>query len=473
MNIKKMVLFASGPISAAILGLFIVPVSTWYFSSDNIGRLAMYQMIANFSIVLFGLGLDQGFVREFHETKEEFRTSLFKTVILTVIFVLLAVILISFTLPWNIAHLITGIDSNKITLLILLGISLAFVVRFLALILRMQERALAYSISQILPKALFLLLLIGFLVLNVPNDFESLILAQITGVAATLIILLVINRLYLFQLTNANYDLGLLKSMLSYTLPLIVSGMLFWALTATDKFFLRTISGFEELGIYSVAFSFAGAALILQSIFSTIWAPQVYKWASEGDSVDKVKSVSCYLSITIIVLWTILGMTTWLVKYLIPENYSDVDTLILAIVAYPLLYTLSEATAVGINITRKTVLTLIATAIALLSNIAGNYLLVPNYGAQGAAISTSVSFALFFIIKTELSIRVWAKIERSRSYSLILGLLSLAILFNFEKEIPVYLRVSIYTCFLFLSIIIFKKEALTLLRAVFKRVSKS
>jgi O-antigen/teichoic acid export membrane protein len=46
---------------------------------------------------------------------------------------------------------------------------------------------------------------------------------------------------------------------------------------------------FEELGVCSVAISFAVAAVILQSIFSTVWAPTVSKWA--GNSVALAEKI--------------------------------------------------------------------------------------------------------------------------------------------------------------------------------------
>lgn len=55
--------------------------------------------------------------------------------------------------------------------------------------------------------------------------------------------------------------------------------------------------------------------------------------------------------------------------------------LILCLIAYPLLYTLSEATGVGISVTRKTVYSLYAPLIALGVNV--SLILIPVYGASG------------------------------------------------------------------------------------------
>ena len=68
---------------------------------------------------------------------------------------------------------------------------------------------------------------------------------------------------------------------LRYGLPLAFGNLAYWGLTSIDRFVLKNISGLDELGIYSMAVSFGAVALIFQSVFSTIWAPLVFKWVEE------------------------------------------------------------------------------------------------------------------------------------------------------------------------------------------------
>ena len=69
MKIQKIIHFAVGPIGAAILGLLTTPLLTWFFSVEDIGRYSILQIVISFSTILFSLGLDQAFVRDFHEQK--------------------------------------------------------------------------------------------------------------------------------------------------------------------------------------------------------------------------------------------------------------------------------------------------------------------------------------------------------------------------------------------------------------------
>ncbi|MFA9352899.1 polysaccharide biosynthesis C-terminal domain-containing protein, partial [Escherichia coli] len=87
------------------------------------------------------------------------------------------------------------------------------------------------------------------------------------------------------------------------------------------------------------------------------------------------------------------------------------------------LYTLSEVTAVGSAISRRTIFSMLASVVAMLCNLAGNYLLVPHYGASGAATSTLLAFIVFYVLRTEFSKRVWRGIATRKTY-LILTILT-------------------------------------------------
>ena len=214
--------------------------------------------------------------------------------------------------------------------------------------------------------------------------------------------------------------------MLTYGAPLILGGAAFWGLTAVDKMFLRNMSSFEELGTYSIAVSFAAAATILQSIFSTVWAPTVYKWASTGRDLGKVQEVTQYVLLVVLVLFCLAGTFSWMIDFLLPDSYSSVKYIMVSCLGYPLLYTLSETTVVGINVAKKTIYAMVASIIALIINLIGNYLLIPRFGAAGAAVSTSLAFWVFFFLRTEFSIKVWENIPRFRLYLSTLIMVSIA-----------------------------------------------
>ena len=77
MTRNKILGYAIGPIGAALMGFITLPVITWFYSVEDIGRISMLQVVASFSALLFCLGLDQAYVREYHGHK--IKPQLFKS----------------------------------------------------------------------------------------------------------------------------------------------------------------------------------------------------------------------------------------------------------------------------------------------------------------------------------------------------------------------------------------------------------
>ena len=73
MNIRTILQFTIGPMGVAFLGLITLPLMTWMVSVDSIGKLSMLQVTVSFSVLFFSLGLDQAFIREYHEANQQER----------------------------------------------------------------------------------------------------------------------------------------------------------------------------------------------------------------------------------------------------------------------------------------------------------------------------------------------------------------------------------------------------------------
>lgn len=406
--------FAIGPIGAALLGLISVPIMSWYFSVEDIGRLAMLQLTTSFGILLFSLGLDQAFVREFHESTNV-PGLLINTLAPGCLLLGLFLGACSFQAE-AVAEKIFGLQSLHLGYLALLCIFSAFLTRFLSLILRMQNRGISYSVALLFPKIVFLLIVSLYIFFDYEITTLQAISSHALSTVAVFLFLVWVTRDTWLLAIKQRIDIGQLRKMFAYSVHLIFSGLAYWGLVSVDRYFLQMFSGYEELGVYSVATNFAALGLIFQGIFTTIWAPVVYKWVSEGEDISKIEKVIHYVLFLIVLLFALTGMFSWVIDFILPDSFGEVRYLVVACLGFPLLYTLSEATSVGTGITRKTIYALLATLISLSFNFIGSYILIPLYGAKGAAISTCVAFWIFFVLRTEFSMYVWQSIPRFSIY---------------------------------------------------------
>lgn len=415
MNLKQVVLFAVGPIGATLLGFVTLPLITWFFEQGDVGRIAMLQLTISCSVLLLSLGLDQAYVREFHEADSQ--ASILKHALVPGLVLLLIAAVVALFLQSSVANWLFGEPEWYLSFLVVISVCASFISRFLSLVLRMKEQGLAFSMSQVLPKLFLIFIIFGYVFVDADKNLINLVVAYTLSLSLVCVIYTWNTRKDWMAALQSKFRFERLKKMFAYGGPLILGSLAFWGLTAVDKIFLRSLNGFEELAIYSVSISFAAAAIILQSVFSTVWAPTVYKWASKGEGAERVRQVSRYMLAIIVMLFAVTGLFSWIITYFLPTNYRPVQWVVVSCIGFPLLYTLSETTVVGIGISRRSWLSMVASTGALAFNVLGNWILVPKYGAAGAAVSTCAAFWLFFVLRTELSIYAWQPIPRTLLYT--------------------------------------------------------
>ena len=424
----------------------------------------MLQVTIGFSTLLFSLGLDQAYVREFHEVTD--KPSLLKRALLPGLILLATTLLTLLMFGSTLASWLFEIPEWHLSLLASTALLAAFISRFLSLVLRMNEQGLAYSMSQLLPKLLLLAVIGTYVVVGAEKSLTNLVIANTSALVFVCIVFAYNTRREWLASVTASLDTQHLKHMLRFGLPLILGGIAFWGLTAIDKIFLRTLASFEELGLYSVAVSFAAAATILQSVFSTVWAPTVYKWASTGRGLDNINKVSRYILALVVLGFSIAGLMSWVVTIFLPNDYSAVQWIVVSCVGFPLLYTLSETTVMGIGITKRSSFSMAASALAFCVNLVGNWFLVPKFGASGAAVSTCISFLVFFVLRTEFSIYVWRPIPRMLLYTYTGVIVAGASIFTLWGEL-LGIWMSVFWLFVLGSCFwVFRKEALEVLRLI-------
>lgn len=80
MDTKEILGYAAGSIGSAVLAVIILPLLSWYFPADDIGRIVLMQTAAGLTVSVLCLGLDQAYVREYYAAAD--KDTLFKTLFL-------------------------------------------------------------------------------------------------------------------------------------------------------------------------------------------------------------------------------------------------------------------------------------------------------------------------------------------------------------------------------------------------------
>jgi O-antigen/teichoic acid export membrane protein len=454
---QQILRFSVGPPLAALLGFVALPITARIFPVADVGRINIFNTFLSLSLMFLLLGMDQAYVREYHETDS--KQALFKECFLPGLLLLLLCSLLLFPSSAMMARWLYGEARPGLFLLSLLAVLFAYSGRFLSLIVRMQERGLAYSLSQVLPKLATVVLLVSYFMVKFPPTFTSLLTLNIVGLLLVVMVFGWNTRKEWLASHAARMDSRRLKTMLGYALPLVPAGVVYWGLAASSTIALRIYSGFSELGIYAMAMSIAGVGAIFQSVFATIWMPTVYKWNASGIDIDKkVERVRDALLSVVVMVFVLAGCFSWLLEYLLPSAYSQVKYIVICCLAQPLLFTLSESTVVGINLTRKTHYGLLACLLALIASVAVNIALVPAYGARGAAVAQAAGFFVFLVARTEASARLWRAGPRKKFYlSVLVIVCGAALTALYGAALPVHYSIA-WAALVPLVLVVFRHE---------------
>lgn len=468
MNFEKIFSYALGPILGGILSFITLPMVTWYFSPQDVGRMALFQIFISFSVMILSLGMHQAFVREYNTIDNK------STLLIAAIFPsnIIFLILIStyYFIPISISNILFDIDSSKISTGAFIVVFSAVTVNFLSHLLRMQERGYSYSLSIVIPKLALLVVIIISTKIFVALDFQILMLAYVIAYAISFITLSSLTKNVIFNINE--FDVKLLKRMLIFGIPLVAGGIAYWALTAIDRVLLKEFSTFKELAIYGVASSIAGVAVLLGGIFSSIWHPLVYRWVDEGIEVCKVERTIECLALIVALVWALISALSWVVEFFLPNEYKGISYIVIACVASPFLFLLSETTVIGIGISRKSIYSMYASIVAFLINLLLNYLFIPSMGAKGAALSSAAAFLVFFALRTEFSCFLWESISRIKIYSFVFIYL-IATFFTVLTELNPIECVLIWVLVLLIVIIIYRKRLMLEFKLISEKRNRS
>lgn len=411
MNRRQILGFAAGPLGAGLLSAVSLPLMTWIFPPDMIGRLSMLQVATSLFTLLCCLGLDQAYVREFHESPD--RPALFLNAVLPglcLLVVFLVVLMVAS--PSLLSSFLFNVHSIPFSIGVVLCLVAVFLSRFLSLILRMQDRGLAFSMSQLFSKMVLLLIVLGYVVFATSRTFTMLLTAQVSAFLMTFAVFAWNTRRDWWPAIHSRLEPVQIAGLLGFGWPLVFGGVASWGLSAMDRVFLRSMSTYDELAVYSVASSIASAVTVFAGIFNIIWSPMVYRWVADKADMKRVDAIASQMTLVVFLIVCFTGGSSWILSYLLPPTYAKVPYIVVGCIVSPLLYTLSEVTGIGIAVTRKTTYSLFASLGAVVLNIFLCYLLVPHNGANGAMIASVCAFGLFFILRTEFSAALWCSTRR-------------------------------------------------------------
>ncbi|MDU5108193.1 oligosaccharide flippase family protein [Clostridium sp.] len=397
---KKFMEFAIGNGLTMIVGLLSTIIVSRMILPYEKGRADIFITYTSLMVLILTMGIDQAYVRYFNEENENSRGKLLRNsvkipIILNLIFSI--IILIFYKI---ISKYMVGEISFLLIVLFAIHSFFSIINNFAMMNVRMKQKAKTYSILGITNKAAFIMLIV-ILYYMFKDNYITLVLATVLANIIATLLAIFIEREDWLNFDNS-YELNTTtKDLVRYGSPFIFSMAITWIFQSIDRISIQLLSNYTELGLYGGAMNIIAILNAVQWAFTTFWVPVAYdKYSKEPEDVSFFSNISEIVSFVMFICAIILIATKDVLIMILGKGYEGAQFIFPFLVLMPIMYTISETTVLGVNFKEKTKYHVYIASFSAIFNILGNFILVPKYGARGAAISTGLAYVIFFISRT-------------------------------------------------------------------------
>jgi O-antigen/teichoic acid export membrane protein len=449
----------------------LVPLYTRVLHPADYGKLELVYLVGSILALFYGLRVENGYNRIFFYNKDSyFRKKLFSTgQIFNLFCALVFAILMLMNARWVAEKIFNFSEGEFFLQLIVIGSIIEVMKHIPFNNIRIRQKAKTY-VSVSLFNLVIITSLTVYFVAIVREGVAGVLYAKIIGGSLTLALL--------YYITRHEYRIGFsfsqLKLMLGFSVFLIPSGLSALILNMSNRYFLQEYQTLEDVGLFSLGAKISGVIpFLFTEPVKKAFGPYLFE---QIDNPEKCKrtlsdfSRFFFAGLAFIALTISLFSREVIMKMADPSYADSYDVVFILSISF-LFLGLSQILAMGINITRKTWLTMIIWIISALVNIGLNVLLVPIYGRMGAAIATLISV---IIISFLYFLAIYKIFPVSFEYKIFFEIIFLLIVFyyvgtfiiNISLFIDVILKLLLILFFGFILFYtgIFKKEELKFVR---------
>lgn len=204
-----------------------------------------------------------------------------------------------------------------------------------------------------------------------------------------------------------------IREVAAYAVPLLLVGMGLVILIEIDTFMLGVLSSKDEVAMYNIGKSLnSKAAHINYSIAVGAMTPfAIIDRASHGEKrkqFNKISAVNGFA--TILIALALFFLAPVMIRLLYGEEYTTAGSVTRMLVPYYLLYSLSTFYSTFLDFRGMAKARSLSYIGIIALDIVLNYVLIPQWGADGAALATSISLLPYTVTVIILSEREWKKL---------------------------------------------------------------
>lgn len=392
--------YALGHILARVATVVMLPVYTRYLTPADYGVIALFELALIVAGLLMSAGIADAANRlHFEKDDEEHWRRLWWTSWSIVGALAILVMAVGVLAREPIVHITHGSEVPEAAFYLLLVLPTTACTA-LSGVAEQYMRVRKWS-------RLFVGIKLGALVFNVAANLTLLTVFEF-GVFGILLGNLLANSFGLLlgsavlfrHLGRITLEASFVPRLARFGLPLAGSLLVSTVMYRGERYFLRYFTDLEEVGLYAFGYAIASAAGMLVAVpFRSAWAPVMYEIAAQADRAQRYAAVfRDFVGGLAVYLFGVALAAETIVAVVATPAYAAAAKIIPPICLAYLFEAMHGQFTVAPMVAKKTTAVFPVVATAAMASIALDLLLIPPFGAAGAALATVSAFAVFAFV---------------------------------------------------------------------------
>lgn len=388
--LKNSLVFLIGNLGSKLISFVIVPFYTYVLTTEEYGSADLITTTVNMLAPFVMVGMNEAVLR-FSVSSEDSVEGIATNS--------MAVVAAGSFVSWLLLPLFASVSiigDNVVLFLLLLSLT-CFNNVFLQL-LRGIGKSKSFAFNGVLitfSMAAANVVALAVFHFGVKGYLASMLIAQAVG-AIHIVVSCRLWRLVSFK----ELDRRLSKRMLVYCIPLIPNSLMWWIMSASDRYVILFFLGVGANGIYNVAQKIPSIVNIVYNIFMQAWQISAIEERNSEDNARFQSIVFRYIFVVLALASSLIAASSYPVyTFLMSSSYEGSWQPVALLSLANLFSCIAAFFGTTYVVTKQSKKAFSTTLIGAVANIALTLVLVPLLGIMGAAVATAVSYALIAAVR--------------------------------------------------------------------------
>jgi O-antigen/teichoic acid export membrane protein len=399
---RQSLVYGLGPVVSRFASLLLLPLYTHYLQTGDYGKVETLTALVAVAVTIAQLGLVNALFRFALERTGEQRAAVVRTALAaTVASGVIAAAIAALATPWAAPRLL-GPGEQSLWLLSCLGLLISLVYEPTVGLYRVEQRPHRYLAITLVNVAVTIAIS-AVLVVTLSDKAFGLVAGSYAGTAVALAVVLVDRRAVLY----GTLDRAVLGPMLRFGLPFVPSRLALWGLNLSNRLFLLAFSTQAAVGVLALGVRIGTSVALVVTAFQLAWPAFAYSIEDDEEARNVYRAVLTWWCV--LASWLVLGLA--LLRHpllaLLGARWEPAANPMAFVALGFGCYGAYYAVGVAVGRVKRTGLNWAVTGVAAIANAVLCVVLIPPFGATGAAAATAASYLIAAVLMVVRGERVF------------------------------------------------------------------